>query len=170
MAQYRQLCACSGDTNTLYWRQTMSEDVPQTSTDPSPPAPLPPGAIRTRKALHWMGEDGIVRVRYTSDEPETEQEAREHVAMLRRLSPISPVVLLVDARNGATTMSPAVRAQYTSDAAVEVIAALAILVGTPGSRLVGNMFLRFQHARIRTRLFSDEALAIRWLQSQRVGW
>jgi hypothetical protein len=44
---------------------------------------------------------------------------------------------------------------------------MAVLVGNPMSRIIGNFFLRVTRPAYPTRLFTDEASARRWLREQR---
>ena len=47
-----------------------------------------------------------------------------------------------------------------------VTSKLALLVGSPLSRLIGNFFVRVSRPAYPTRLFSEEELARRWLMSE----
>lgn len=129
------------------------------------PATRPPSIITTRTSVAERGDDGIIRARYLMPE-ESVDDARENVAAVQILSPGSRALLLVDARTTGP-MPPAVRSYYTGEEAAQVIGALAVLVGSSASRLGANIALRFQHPQIHTKLFTDEALAVRWLQSHR---
>ena len=132
-----------------------------------PPATQPSITLTTRTTVTQRGDDGIIRARYVVM-GESVDDARANVAAVRLLSPENRALLLVDART-TSPMPPAVRSYYASEEAAEVIGALAVLVGSSASRLGANIMLRFRHPHIRTRLFTDETMAVRWLQSQRQG-
>jgi hypothetical protein len=119
--------------------------------------------IITRTSIIRRDDLGIIRGTYTTPE-ETLDDARENVNALRKLSAGRRALVLIDSRQ-VTALPPEARTHYTSDQAADTIRALAILVGSSASRLVGNVFIGFQNSRIRTKLFTDEAAAIAWLKS-----
>lgn len=41
---------------------------------------------------------------------------------------------------------------------------MALLIGSPVSRMIGNFFLGINRLRVPVRLFSDEAEALEWLK------
>jgi hypothetical protein len=137
--------------------------------EPTTPLVVPPATqssttLATRTTVTQRGDDGIIRARYVVMD-ESVDDARANVAVVRLLSPENRALLLVDARTTGP-MPPAVRSYYASEEAAQVIGALAVLVGSSASRFGANIMLRFRHPQIRTRLFTDETLAVRWLQSQ----
>lgn len=46
----------------------------------------------------------------------------------------------------------------------DLVSAVALIVGTPLSRMMGNVFLSVSKPMAPTRLFHDEASALAWLQ------
>ena len=46
----------------------------------------------------------------------------------------------------------------------DLVSAVALIVGTPLSRMMGNFFLTVSKPMAPTRLFDDEASALAWLQ------
>ncbi len=46
----------------------------------------------------------------------------------------------------------------------DVVSAVAVIVGTPLSRMMGNLFIHVSRPRMPLRLFEDEASALAWLQ------
>ena len=126
---------------------------------------LPQTEIHTAVARIWRDPSGIIRGMYTAP-TETIDDARTNMAAVRQLSNAQPALLLIDSR-ALVTMPAAVRTYYVSDEAARDIKTLAILVSTAASRFMGNLFLRFQQTHVPTKLFTDEALALRWLKSHR---
>jgi hypothetical protein len=45
-----------------------------------------------------------------------------------------------------------------------VVSAIALIVGTPLTRMMGNLFLSMSKPQFPTRLFDNEASALAWLQ------
>lgn len=74
----------------------------------------------------------------------------------RRRSP-----LLVDTRHGGQQDRPA-RMEVVRR--VDMVSAVALLVSTPLSRMMGNFFVTVNKPVAPTRLFDDEASALAWLQ------
>ena len=65
--------------------------------------------------------------------------------------------------------SRAARLHFVSAEAVTRYSAVALLVASPVSRVIGTFFLRLLEHKAPTRLFSDEATAIDWLLGAAVG-
>ncbi len=119
--------------------------------------------MTTRTIIAWRDDLGIVHGTRQATE-ETVDDARENVQAIQELSGGRRALVLFDSR-ATTTALPAARAYYVSDGAADTIRALAILIGSPTSRLLGTIFLGFQNPRVDTKLFTDEADAMAWLQS-----
>jgi hypothetical protein len=137
---------------------------------PTNPHAIPPAkhllqTLMTRTIVMNRGNDSVIRVNYIATEQSVD-DARENVIAMRLLSPRYPALLLVDT-SLVSTVPPAVRSYYLSKEVTQVIGALALLVDSLASRLGGNILLHFYPLQIPTRLFTDESLAVEWLQSQR---
>ena len=117
--------------------------------------------MTTRTIAAWRDDLGIVHGTRQAPE-ETLDHARENIRSIQELSGGRRALVLFDSR-AATTTLPAVRAFYASDEVADTIRALAILVDSPTSRLLGTIFLGFQNPRVYTKLFTDEASAAAWL-------
>ena len=117
--------------------------------------------LRTAVAVVRRDQQGVIRGTYTATE-ETLADARANMAAVEQLSGGQPTLLLIDSRKLAH-MTPQVRNYYVSDEATHLIRALAIVLTSPLSRLMGNVFLRFQNPRVPTKLFTDDVAALHWL-------
>lgn len=73
---------------------------------------------------------------------------------------------LVDMR-GIRSQSREARAHFVSEEAALCLSAVALLVESPLSRMIGNFFLGIGVHRFPTQLFSDEQTAERWIMEQR---
>lgn len=129
---------------------------------------MPPGAITTPVAVIRADPHGIIRGTYTAA-TETLDDAYANMAAVQQLNHGHPALLLIDSR-ALTQMTPAVRTYYTSAAMIPLIRALAIIVGSPASRLFGTIFLRFQTPAVPTKLFTDDAMAVMWLRTYHQHW
>jgi hypothetical protein len=89
-------------------------------------------------------------------------DAKENVAAIYELAGRSRTLVLVDTR-GVRWQSREARDYFTSVNAAEATTAVALVVGSPISRVLGSFFLRFEKHRFPTALFDDETKAIHWL-------
>ncbi len=95
----------------------------------------------------------------------TLDDAKENVVVIYELSGNRRSPVLVDSR-GVRWQTREAREYFVGPEAAEATSAVALLVGTPVSRVLGNFFLRFEKHRFPTALFSDEDSAVRWLLEQ----
>jgi hypothetical protein len=110
----------------------------------------------------WLRPDGIVQLvwaRRTAMVLEDAIAATEAMAQLTggRRSP-----LLVDSHDIGPQDRPA-RTEFARRG--DLVSAVALIVGTPLSRLMANFFLTVSKPVAPTRLFDDEASALAWLQA-----
>ena len=89
-------------------------------------------------------------------------DAKENVAAIYELAGRARTLVLVDTR-GVRWQSREARDYFTSANAEEATRAVALVVGSPISRVLGSFFLRFEKHRFPTALFDDEDKAIDWL-------
>ena len=88
-------------------------------------------------------------------------DAEQNVAMIFALAgKASPV--LVDMR-GVRSQSRAARQYFEGPEAQQATARVALLIGSPVSRVLANFFIRVSSQKIPTKLFTDETAAIGWL-------
>lgn len=89
------------------------------------------------------------------------EDARENVAAIFSFTGRAMPVL-VDMR-GVRSQSRDARRYFEGPEAEQATAAVALVIGSPVSRVLANFFIRVSNQRIPTQLFTDEAAAIRWL-------
>ncbi len=109
----------------------------------------------------WLGEDGILRVRYPQDCHLTlaimECVHRRHLEITRQLCP-----LLIHADTVAAAEYEA--QQFASrQEVVALISAMGIVVKSAFSRAMAELFMRFHQPPYPTRVFNDERAALDWL-------
>ena len=95
----------------------------------------------------------------------TVEDAREALAATERVALGRRLPVLVDLR-GIKAQTREARQYFVSEEATRVSASVALLVGSPVSRVVGNFFLRLNVQRTPTQLFTSEEDAIAWLEAQ----
>jgi len=133
----------------------------------SHPLTPPPGTevYRTRTAEIWIGPDDIARLKIVASEDpaHTLADADENINAIppekRRPRPI-----LIDLRRGRS-ISHEARMRYRE---APHLTAVALLVDSPISRVIGSVFLGIAKLPVPTRLFTSAAQAIKWLEPFRI--
>lgn len=119
---------------------------------------------RTKTARIWVGDDEIVRVSCTPGAVHGLEEAKENLeAIPTERHKRRPV--LVDIRHVAAVNQEA-RDLYRNPEANDIIA-LALLIESPLSRVIGNIFVGLSKMHVPVRLFTSEAPAVEWLKGLR---
>jgi uncharacterized membrane-anchored protein len=119
--------------------------------------------IVTRGATLWLGEDGIVRIIHVPGAELTLEDARETMAAFEKLSRGKRRPLFVDISN-INSLAREGRQLFAGEEAARVASVVALVVGTPVSKVFGNFFLGISTSRIPTRLFTSEDEALEWLK------
>ena len=119
--------------------------------------------IHTRTGRHWLGDDGIIGSVYLPGAEDTRADAVENVRAFETLASGRRTPILIDARVVAS-LSREARVHYASPESLRTVLAMAILVGSPVSRMIGNFFLTLNKPLVPIRLFTGEAEARAWLR------
>lgn len=109
-----------------------------------------------------LGDDGICRFDYLPNSEVTYEDAEEIIAAYMKLSDGKRVPIYADA-NKIKSFDRDARNYLASDDFAAHTSAVAILVGTPLSKVLGNFYLGVQKPATPTRLFSTEDAALAWL-------
>lgn len=113
----------------------------------------------------WMGDDGICRTKVKPGAEIEIQHALENSeatnSIHQRLQ--EDFALLVDATD-IKSMSREAREHFSMNKRETHLTALAIITGSPVSRVIANFFMGIQKQRVICRTFTDESKAIKWLQ------
>jgi hypothetical protein len=104
--------------------------------------------------------DGIVHLAWAPQTRMTLDDAQGAIAAMVQLTGGRPSPLLVNTQNAATRDRDA-RMEFVRRA--DLVTAVALIVATPLSRIMGNFFLSVNSPSAPTRLFDDEESAIAWL-------
>lgn len=118
-------------------------------------------AITRQRFRMWLRPDGIVQLVWA---PRTAMVLEDAIAATETMAQLtggrrSP--LLVDSHDIGPQDRPA-RAEFARRG--DLVSAVALIVGTPLSRMMGNFFLSVSKPMAPTRLFDNEASAVAWLQ------
>ena len=88
-------------------------------------------------------------------------DAKENIAATFELAG-RQIGVLVDMR-GVRSQTREARQYFAGAEAEKVTRAVALLIGSPVSRVLANFYLRVRTPRIPTALFTDEEQAVAWL-------
>jgi len=116
----------------------------------------------------WLGEDGIVR---SVELPNTGVKVR--AATLAHTKEVFSAILkaskgkkrpfLSDVRKFKSADRES-REYFASKEVANAISAMAVLIGSPVGRIMGNFFLNFNKPKYPVKLFTSESAAIEWLK------
>lgn len=116
-----------------------------------------------RVAGLWLGEDGIVRIIHVPGAEVTLEDAKETMLAYLQIRQEKRRPLFVDTRT-MKSLAREARQYYAGEEAVKVASAVAIIVGTPVSRVLGNFYLGLSNPHLPSRLFSSDDEALEWLK------
>ena len=119
------------------------------------------GVITHPKFRMWLRPDGIVQLVWAPRAAMGLDDALAATDAMARLTGGRRSPLLVDTRDAGPQDRPA-RTEFVRRG--DLVSAVALLVGTPLSRMMGNFFLSVSKPMAPTRLFDDETSALAWLQ------
>jgi hypothetical protein len=121
----------------------------------------PPGTevYATRTARQWVDQNNIVRMSCLRGVTHTAQDARDNIAAIPEKQ-VRPV--LVDIRK-LKGVSREAREVYRSREANPHLVAVAMVVESPLSRIIGNFFIGLSRVYVPTRLFTSPAEGLEWV-------
>ena len=123
---------------------------------------VPADAHRTRTCALWY--DGLVCARFHDRAEVTLDDARENLAATAALTGGQRAPVLVDLRPIRSQTAEA-RAYFAGPAATAVTLAVALVIDSPLSRVLGNFFLGFNRPETPARLFTSVDEARAWLDT-----
>ena len=116
-----------------------------------------------RAARLWLGDDGIVRIIWGPGAEVTLEDARESMAAYLKINEGRKRPLLVDTKT-MKSLARGARQFYAGEEAAQVASAVALIVDTPVSKVLGNFYLGISNPLLPTRLFTSEDEALQWLK------
>ena len=120
------------------------------------------GVITHPKFRIWLRPDGIVQSQWVPQVEIGLEDATAAIEAMTELTGGRRSPLLVDMRDTGPQTRPARLELARRD---DLVSAVALIVGTPLSRMLGNFFLGVNRPSYPTRLFDNEASAVAWLQT-----
>jgi hypothetical protein len=108
----------------------------------------------------WLRPDGIVQLAWVPRTTGLIEDAIATLAAMAQLTGGRRSPLLVDMRDTGP-QSRSARLEFARRG--DLVSAVALVVGTPLSRMAGNLFINMNRPPTPTRLFDKEASAVAWL-------
>lgn len=124
---------------------------------------MPKEVIETQTARIWLDEDGIIRVSLIGVKSEGLAIARENWEALSQTSQGKIRPMFADIRS-VKTVGVEERRFYARIETKDLINAVALLVNSPISRVVGSFFLGLNRLPVPIKIFTSEGQALEWLK------
>ena len=121
--------------------------------------------ITHEKFRMWVRPDGIVELAWAPHVPSGLEDAVAAIEAMSELMGGKPGSLLVHTEN-AGPQDRAARMEFIRRQ--EVVAAVALLVGNPLSRMMATFFINVSRPDVPIRLFEDADAAVAWLKEHAV--
>lgn len=120
-------------------------------------------AVETRTARIFIRSDGIISITVLAGSEQTRPDIEESMSQVSRLSNGKKMPLLMDIRESKGIDREG--RQYSASVGVgKHITAMAVLMNSTFSRIMGNFWLRTTKPLFPTRLFTSEEDAVAWLR------
>jgi hypothetical protein len=119
--------------------------------------------IEIRNVKFWLEEDGILRAVTDPTAKITLEDAKAHLETIRLLNKGKRHPILADIRQIGAIYREA-RVYFSSEELAKDVSAVALWVGSPVSRIIGNFLIGMNKLFMPTRLFDSEEKALEWLK------
>jgi hypothetical protein len=119
--------------------------------------------IVTRTAVTHLEPSGIVRVTTLPGSVQGLADAQENMRAFAQVAGGRARPMLLDIRQ-LKSQDREARLFYERPENTQMISAVAIIIGSPISRVLGNFVLGFSKASAPTKIFSSENEAVEWLR------
>lgn len=119
--------------------------------------------IELRAFTSWLGNDGIC---YTVVKPNVVvelQDAIENSSSVKEVSEDTIYPILINLKQ-IKSISKEARDHFSMKNRTPGVSAIAMLVKSPVSRIIGNFFIGMNRSVVPTKLFTDESEAVSWLK------
>jgi hypothetical protein len=122
------------------------------------------GIHKTTKGKAYINESGILIQTYEDNIELTYNDAHEDCDLYTEICKSGKRPVLVDIRNIKSVERKA-RVYYASDEMSKYVAAAALIISNPVSRVIGNFYMGLNKTVFPFRLFTNQEEAINWLKS-----
>jgi hypothetical protein len=145
--------------------QTAEAQTAEAQTAEAQPARSLAPQVQTAVADVYVEDDGTLVLRFHNQARAVGDQGAEVVHTHVAVAAGRKLRTLADVR-GIAAVDHSTRQLAAGPTLAAVTLRMAVLVGDPLSRTLGNFFLRVARPAYPTRLFSDEAAARRWLHEE----
>ena len=111
----------------------------------------------------WLDDAGIIHAVAPKGAQDTLQNAQASLAAIRQTAAGIKRPVLVDIRRIKSATIEA-RKFWSGEEVPKVVNAVALLINSPVSRVVGNFYLGLNRSLVPTKIFTDEIQAVDWLK------
>lgn len=119
-------------------------------------------AIETKTAKIWLSEDGFICLKILPGSSLSVEDMKAQLKVVSNLAGNKIIPILVDSR-GVKSIDRDARV-FIQKEGNKIVSSLALLIGSPVSRLIGNLFLGINKPSYPIMLFTSEDKAIAWLK------
>jgi len=119
-------------------------------------------SVTKSSLIIYNPEEGFLRVSSILDYDVELSDAKHDFCEAAKLINYIKMPVLADSRN-VTYQTKEVREFYASKEMGKNITAMAVLVDSLASKILGNFFIKANKPHFPTKLFTDEQLAVNWL-------
>jgi hypothetical protein len=120
-------------------------------------------SIETREAVVWLDDNGIIRLQLKPGAEVVIEDIKKTAAAVESVAKGINRPLLVDIRK-QKSLTHESRKYLKAGEPLKIITALAFLIGSPVSRVIGNFFIGFGRLNRPVKLFDSQEKAIEWLK------
>jgi len=120
--------------------------------------------IETSCYYTWLGSDNICRTKAKDGAEVHLKEARENSVAVLSFHRDKKYPILVDATQ-IKSIDKEARDFFSLQNRPSPVNAIAIIIGSPISRVIGNFFIGLNKSRVPNKLFTAEKPAIEWLSN-----
>lgn len=119
--------------------------------------------IHIKKSKFWLNDNGIIIGSQSKNTYIELEDAKEVVEAMSQLGAGKALPLFLDIKE-AQGISPIARKYLAGKEGAKVAKAVAFLINSPISKIIGNFFIFYNKPIYPTRLFNQEKEAMYWLK------
>ena len=119
--------------------------------------------ITTQTQKVWVDKDGIIRNTVLPNAEITLAEAKIVVQAIIKITKGKRSPIFVDSRQ-IKIMTREARQYLASEESTRILSAIAVLVASPISKIIGKFFINFSKPFMPTQLFTNKNDALAWLK------
>lgn len=123
--------------------------------------------LNTTSFWTWIEEDGIARTKVKPNSQVTLEHAQENTEAVNALTSLESFPLIVDTTQ-IGTISKEARKHFSMNNRTTRVNALALLIDSRTSMVIGNFFIEFNKPKVPTKLFVNEEKALKWISKYKI--